>query len=144
VRAALARVLPLTTKLCASVASKSVARLWRTRTDLRCTRTVIVLPAGMVCAHSYQRQQHEYRNDPERFPSIVSSFRTNPWQYYEGQERIAKNINYGACSFAPRFLLGCDPRLVSRDLLGKILLRRHRRKILGWQIVEGGSLSRPG
>jgi len=50
--------------------------------------------------------------------------------------RIAKNINLPALVPLPRDFYSRDPRLVSRDLLGKILLRRHRRKILAGRIVE--------
>jgi len=50
--------------------------------------------------------------------------------------RIAKNINLPALVPLPRDFYSRDPRRVSRDLLGKILLRRHRRKILAGRIVE--------
>ena len=50
--------------------------------------------------------------------------------------RIAKNINLPALVPLPCDFYSPDPRLVSRDLLGKILLRRHRRKILAGRIVE--------
>jgi DNA-3-methyladenine glycosylase len=36
----------------------------------------------------------------------------------------------------PRDFYARDPRLVSRDLLGKLLVRRHRRKLLTGRIVE--------
>ncbi len=50
--------------------------------------------------------------------------------------KIAKNINLTALIRLPRGFYSRDPRLVSRDLLGKILLRRQRSKLLAGRIVE--------
>lgn len=50
--------------------------------------------------------------------------------------KIAKNINLPPLVPLPRDFYARDPRLVSRDLLGKILLRRHRRKLTAGRIVE--------
>jgi DNA-3-methyladenine glycosylase len=50
--------------------------------------------------------------------------------------KIAKNINLTALIRLPRDFYSRDPRLVSRDLLGKILLRRQRSKLLAGRIVE--------
>jgi DNA-3-methyladenine glycosylase len=65
-----------------------------------------------------------------------SSFRTNPWQYYAGETKIAKNINLPSLVPLSRDFYSRDPRLVSRDLLGKILVRRLPRKLLAGRIVE--------
>lgn len=61
---------------------------------------------------------------------------TNSWQYYAGGRGIAKNINSPALVPLPRDFYSRDPRLVSRDLLGKILVRRRRGKLLAGRIVE--------
>jgi DNA-3-methyladenine glycosylase len=50
--------------------------------------------------------------------------------------RIAKDINLPALAPLPRDFYSRDPRLVSRDLLGKILVRRRPRKLLAARIVE--------
>jgi DNA-3-methyladenine glycosylase len=50
--------------------------------------------------------------------------------------RIAKDINLPALVPLPRDFYSRDPRLVSRDLLGKILVRRRPRKLLAARIVE--------
>jgi DNA-3-methyladenine glycosylase len=50
--------------------------------------------------------------------------------------RIAKDINLRALVPLPRDFYSRDPRLVSRDLLGKILVRRRPRKLLAARIVE--------
>jgi DNA-3-methyladenine glycosylase len=50
--------------------------------------------------------------------------------------KIAKNINLTALVPLPRDFYSRDPRLVSPDLLGKILLRRQRSKLLAGRIVE--------
>jgi DNA-3-methyladenine glycosylase len=50
--------------------------------------------------------------------------------------RIAKNIKLPALVPLPCDFYSRDPRLVGRELLGKILLRRYRRKIVGGRIVE--------
>jgi DNA-3-methyladenine glycosylase len=53
-----------------------------------------------------------------------------------GGMRIAKNINLPALVPLPRDFYSRDPRLVSRDLLGKILVRRQPRELLAGRIVE--------
>jgi DNA-3-methyladenine glycosylase len=53
-----------------------------------------------------------------------------------GGMRIAKNINLPALVPLPRDFYSRDPRLVSRDLLGKILVRRQPGKVLAARIVE--------
>jgi DNA-3-methyladenine glycosylase len=50
--------------------------------------------------------------------------------------RIAKNINLPALAPLARDFYSRDPRLVSRDLLGKILVRRQPRELLAGRIVE--------
>ncbi len=50
--------------------------------------------------------------------------------------RIAKNINSPKLVPLPRDFYSRDPRLVSRDLLGKILVRRQHGKLLAGRIVE--------
>jgi DNA-3-methyladenine glycosylase len=52
------------------------------------------------------------------------------------EDRIAKKIKLAALAPLPRDFYSRDPRLVSRDLLGKILLRRSDRKLLAGRIVE--------
>jgi len=49
---------------------------------------------------------------------------------------IAKNINLPALVPLPRDFYSRDPQLVSRDLLGKILVRRQARKLVAGRIVE--------
>jgi DNA-3-methyladenine glycosylase len=50
--------------------------------------------------------------------------------------RIAKNRNSSALVPLPRDFYTRDPRAVSRDLLGKVLVRRQDRKLLRARIVE--------
>jgi DNA-3-methyladenine glycosylase len=50
--------------------------------------------------------------------------------------KIAKDTNLPALVPLPRDFYSRDPRLVSRDLLGKILVRRRPRKLLAARIVE--------
>jgi DNA-3-methyladenine glycosylase len=50
--------------------------------------------------------------------------------------RIAKNRNSSALAPLPRDFYTRDPRAVSRDLLGKVLVRRQDRKLLRARIVE--------
>ncbi len=50
--------------------------------------------------------------------------------------RIAKNRNSRSMVPLPRDFYTRDPRAVSRDLLGKILVRRQRRNLLTARIVE--------
>jgi len=50
--------------------------------------------------------------------------------------KIANDINLPALVPLPRDFYSRDPRLVSRDLLGKILVRRRPRKLLAARIVE--------
>jgi DNA-3-methyladenine glycosylase len=50
--------------------------------------------------------------------------------------RIAKNIYVPLLVPLTRDFYSRDPRLVSRDLLGKILVRRDRRKLLAGRIAE--------
>jgi DNA-3-methyladenine glycosylase len=50
--------------------------------------------------------------------------------------RIAKSMLSRPLVPLPRVFYARDPRLVSRDLLGKVLVRRHRRKLLAGRIVE--------
>lgn len=50
--------------------------------------------------------------------------------------RIPKGIIAPSRVLLPRDFYARDPRLVSRDLLGKLLVRRHRRKLLTGRIVE--------
>jgi DNA-3-methyladenine glycosylase len=52
------------------------------------------------------------------------------------EDRIAKKIKLATLAPLPRDFYSRDPRLVSRDLLGKILLRRRGRKLLAGRIVE--------
>jgi DNA-3-methyladenine glycosylase len=51
--------------------------------------------------------------------------------------RIAKNINLRPLDPLPRDFYSRDPRLVSRDLLGKILVRRLPGKRLAGRIIAG-------
>jgi DNA-3-methyladenine glycosylase len=53
-----------------------------------------------------------------------------------GAMRIAKNRNSRSMVPLPRDFYTRDPRAVSRDLLGKILVRRQRRGLLTARIVE--------
>ncbi len=53
-----------------------------------------------------------------------------------GAMRIAKNRNSRSMVPLPRDFYTRDPRAVSRDLLGKILVRRQRRNLLTARIVE--------
>jgi len=50
--------------------------------------------------------------------------------------RIAKNRKSSALAPLPRDFYTRDPRAVSRDLLGKVLVRRQDRKLLRARIVE--------
>jgi DNA-3-methyladenine glycosylase len=50
--------------------------------------------------------------------------------------RIAKGITVSARVPLPRDFYGRDPRVVSQDLLGKLLMRREKRKRLTGRIVE--------
>src|SRR5690348_13372641 len=50
--------------------------------------------------------------------------------------RIAKNRNSSVLVPLPRDFYTRDPRAVSRDLLGKVLVRRQNRKLLRARIVE--------
>jgi DNA-3-methyladenine glycosylase len=50
--------------------------------------------------------------------------------------RIAKNRNSSALAPLPRDFYTRDPRAVSRDLLGKVLVRRQDRELLRARIVE--------
>ena len=50
--------------------------------------------------------------------------------------RIAKNRNSSVLVPLPRDFYTRDPRAVSRDLLGKVLVRRQGRKLLSARIVE--------
>jgi len=50
--------------------------------------------------------------------------------------RIAKHRNSSALLPLPRDFYTRDPRAVSRDLLGKVLVRRQGRKLLSARIVE--------
>jgi DNA-3-methyladenine glycosylase len=50
--------------------------------------------------------------------------------------RIAKGITVSARVPLPRDFYGRDPRVVSHDLLGKLLVRREKRKRLTGRIVE--------
>ena len=50
--------------------------------------------------------------------------------------RIAKNRNSSALLPLPRDFYTRDPRAVSRDLLGKVLVRRQQRRVLTARIVE--------
>jgi DNA-3-methyladenine glycosylase len=52
------------------------------------------------------------------------------------EDRIAKKIKLETLAPLPRDFYSRDPRLVSHDLLGKILLRRRGRKLLAGRIVE--------
>jgi DNA-3-methyladenine glycosylase len=52
------------------------------------------------------------------------------------EDRIAKKIKFAALAPLPRDFYSRDPRVVSRDLLGKILVRRQSRKLLAGRIVE--------
>ena len=54
-----------------------------------------------------------------------------------GSMRIAKNINLPALVPLARDFYSRDPRLVSRDLLGKLLVRRQRGKLLAGRIIAG-------
>jgi DNA-3-methyladenine glycosylase len=54
-----------------------------------------------------------------------------------GRVSIAKNINLPALRPLLRDFYSRDPRLVSRDLLGKILVRRQRGKPLASRILAG-------
>ena len=55
------------------------------------------------------------------------------------EDRIGKKIKLAVLAPLPRDFYSRDPRLVSRDLLGKILLRRRGRKLLSWPDRGGGS-----
>jgi len=79
---ALATVLPLTTRLRASVASNRSPALAVPELISEPTRTVIVLPAGMFWAVATSASKMNTETILSNFPSISSSFRTNPWQYY--------------------------------------------------------------
>jgi DNA-3-methyladenine glycosylase len=50
--------------------------------------------------------------------------------------KIAKNRNSSPLNPLPADFYACDPRAVSRDLLGKVLVRRQHRKRLTARIVE--------
>ena len=52
------------------------------------------------------------------------------------EDRIAKKIKLETLAPLPRDFYSRDPRVVSRDLLGKILVRRQSRKLLAGRIVE--------
>ena len=52
------------------------------------------------------------------------------------EDRIAKKTKFAALAPLPRDFYSRDPRVVSRDLLGKILVRRQSRKLLAGRIVE--------
>jgi DNA-3-methyladenine glycosylase len=52
------------------------------------------------------------------------------------EDRIAKKIKLETLAPLPRDFYSRDPRLVSHDLLGKILLRHRGRKLLAGRIVE--------
>jgi DNA-3-methyladenine glycosylase len=52
------------------------------------------------------------------------------------EDRIAKKTKFAALAPLKRDFYSRDPRVVSRDLLGKILVRRQSRKLLAGRIVE--------
>ncbi len=70
--------------LCASVASNRSPTLAERELISEPTRTVIELPAGMVCAVTTSASNMSTETILNDFPSMRSSFSTNPWQYYAG------------------------------------------------------------